>query len=171
MITRYLVHCIRILYLPGTWQVPGQSREEGLVAFRLFPLSPSSLLLFFFASLLSLVDSVLLVFRQRYIPPALFATLKYAYTPCLLSSCVHDDFFFFSSLRSLFSISICTSFVSSCHLLVGTMRSRFRLLLRLVQHTYHGTSIYPVPTTNNLTYVCIPTHGLFTVYIVRISYV
>ena len=41
---------------------------------------------------------------RPYTPPALLASLKYAYSPCVLSSCVvHVDFFFFfSSLHSLF---------------------------------------------------------------------
>ena len=55
---------------------------------------------------------------RRYTPPALVASLKYAYSPCVLSSvfflsCVADvdlsSFFFFSSFP--FSISIWTSFV------------------------------------------------------------
>ena len=69
-------------------------------------------------------------------PPALLASLKYAYSPCVLSSCVVDvDLFlcFFSSFH-FFSISIWTSFVSSCLFLVGTiiLSPRFRFLLRLV---------------------------------------
>ena len=35
-------------------------------------------------------------------PHALLATLKYAYSPCVLSSCVLDADLFFSSLASLF---------------------------------------------------------------------
>ena len=56
---------------------------------------------------------------------------------CCLLCCVLavDLFIYFSSLPSLFSISIWTSFVSSCLFLVGTMLSpRFRFLLRLVWH-------------------------------------
>ena len=56
-----------------------------------------------------------------------------AYSPCVLSSLLRSCccFFIFSSLPSLFSISIWTSFVSSCLLPVGTMMSpRFRFLLR-----------------------------------------
>ena len=52
----------------------------------------------------------------------------------LLRSCF-VCLFYFSSLPSPFSISISTSFVSSCLFLVGTMLSpRFRFLRRLVQH-------------------------------------
>ena len=52
-----------------------------------------------------------------------------------VSPCVVDlDFFFFLVLfLPIFSISIWTSFVSSCLFLVGTMLSpRFPILLRLV---------------------------------------
>ena len=86
-----------------------------------------------FASLLSLVaDSVILLFRLGAIhpPPALLASLKYAYSPSVRSSCVHDvDFFFFFFSSVPFPISIGTPFVSSCLFLVSP---RFRFLLRLV---------------------------------------
>ena len=51
-------------------------------------------------------------------------------------SCVFAVYLFeFSSLPSLFAISIWTSFVSSSLFLVGTMLSpRFRFLLRLVYY-------------------------------------
>ena len=58
------------------------------------------------------------ILSRRYTPPALLASVKYAYSPCVLSSvfflsCVADvdlsSFFFFSSFP--FSISIWTSFV------------------------------------------------------------
>ena len=72
---------------------------------------------------------------RRYIPPAILARLKYMrILLCVLSSCVPDvvfSCFFFSSFP--FSISIWTSFVSSCLFLVGTVLSPwFRFLLRLV---------------------------------------
>ena len=77
----------------------------GLVVFRLFLVSPSPL----FSSLpcFSLVaDSVIMLFHfvsaLRPPPHALLATLKYAYSPCVLSSCVLDADLFFSSLASLF---------------------------------------------------------------------
>ena len=60
---------------------------------------------FIFASLRSLVaDSV--ISSRRYTPPALLASLKYAYSPCVD---VDLFLFFFSSFP--FSISIWTSFV------------------------------------------------------------
>ena len=75
---------------------------------------------------------------RRCTPPALLASLKYAYSPCVLSSFFLAWlmstylYLFFSSFP--FSISIWTSFLfSSCPHLVGTMLSpRLRFLLRLV---------------------------------------
>ena len=92
---------------------------------------------FLFASPLCLVtDSVILLFRLGDTPPprSLRAcSIRLPLACCLLSCVLAVDLFYFSSLPSLFSISIWTSFVSSCLFLVGTMLSpRFRFLLRLV---------------------------------------
>ena len=92
-----------------------------------------------FASLLSLrILSFCYVVSALHPPPALLASLKYACSPCVLSSFFLAWlmstylYLFFSSFP--FSISIWTSFLfSSCPHLVGTMLSpRLRFLLRLV---------------------------------------
>ena len=92
-----------------------------------------------FASLLSLVaDSVILLSRLGATPPprSLRAwSMRIPLACCLLYCVLAVDLFYFSSLHYLFSISIWTSFVSSCLrlFLMGTMLSpRFRFLLRLV---------------------------------------
>ena len=115
---------LRISYVPGVYDI--EYLVPGIAFFA-----------FTSASLLSLVaDSVILLFRLGATPPpAVLASLKYAYSPCVLS-------FFFLALLMLiylhfifssfpFSISIWTSLVSSCLFLVGNMLSpRFRFLLR-----------------------------------------
>ena len=70
----------------------------------------------------------------------ILASLKHAYSPCVLSSFLRSCgwfffvFIFFCSPFPLFSISIWTSIVPSCFFLVGTrmLSPRFRFLLRLV---------------------------------------
>ena len=69
---------------------------------------------------------------RRCTPPAILVSLKYAYSPCVLSSCVAEvDFiliFFFSSFP--FSNAIWTSLVFILSFVVCTMLSpRFRFLL------------------------------------------
>ena len=82
--------------------------------------------------LLSVISS------RRYTPP-LLASLKYAYSPCVLSSflsclgCWCWLIFIFSFLPSLFRLRFEQHLFSSCLFLVGTMLSPpFRFLLRLV---------------------------------------
>ena len=69
----------------------------------LIVLLPSSLLLRFPAFLGGEFCYSVISYR-RYTLPALLASLKYAYSPCVLSSCVADDdlSLFYSSLPSLF---------------------------------------------------------------------
>ena len=82
--------------------------------------------------------SVILLFRLVSTPPrAPLASQKYVYSPCVpssfLRSCCLFIYLFFLLFSSLCSISIWTSFVSSCLFLAGTMLPPgFRFLLRLV---------------------------------------
>ena len=108
--------------------------------FRLFIIT---FVAFLFASLLFLGGGFCysVISSRRYTPPALIASLNYAYSPCVLSSfffllcCVADvDLsFFFSFLPAHFRFRFGHRLFSSCLFLVGTMLSpRFRFLLRLV---------------------------------------
>ena len=60
-----------------------------LAVFRLFLVSPSSLY-FLFPAFLGGGFCYSVISSRRYTPPALLASLKYAYSPCMLSSCVLD---------------------------------------------------------------------------------
>ena len=66
-----------------------------LVVFRLFLVSPSSLS-FRFPAFLGGGFCSSVISSLRYNPPALLASLKYAYAPCVLPFCVLDvDLFYF----------------------------------------------------------------------------
>ena len=109
-----------------------------LVVFHSFLVSLSSLFLFFrFPAFLGGGFCYSVVSSRRYTPSALLASLKYEYSPFVLSllALLMLTYFLFFVLFSSFpvSISVWTLVVSSCLFRVGTMLSpRFQFLLRLV---------------------------------------
>ena len=91
---------------------PFSSYFFSLFSFCRFPFVSCIAFAFLFASMLFLADSVILA--RCYTPPRCLSACKSAHSPCVLSSFLRSCFLFilFSSLPSLFSISIWTSFVS-----------------------------------------------------------
>ena len=73
-----------------------------------FPFLPCvAFFAFIFASLLSLVTDSVIMFRLGATPPpALLASLKYAYSPCVLSYCVDVDFFLLLLFLPLFDFDL-----------------------------------------------------------------
>ena len=107
--------------------------------FRFFLVSPSSLLFSLLCFFLRLGGGFCcsVISSWRYTPPALLASRKYAYSPCVLSSFLRSRcwLIYFSSLPSLFRFRFGHRLFPPVFFLVGTTRklsTRFRFLLRLV---------------------------------------
>ena len=129
------------VYIPRPWLRLGPVDQCGLTNVYVHTYVPTRLVVVRFLKVLDVPVAC-----------ALLASLKYAYSPCVLSSflrcwCWLIFIFFFSSFPFRFRFG--HRLFTSCLFLVGTMLSpRFRFLLQLVYHMIYfevyTTSIYQV---------------------------